>query len=142
LAAAILWDCVSLGGEAKPEASMKNSTMKHKTIVTIAVGVITLLACSAATHAVERPANAATFANGSGYVEARYVRKRRPMQVEIYSTRRRRGYSYQASDVVNTYGRSPPPYAEVRQTPGGPFDSGFFFDSGIGPHGGNSIYQH
>jgi len=30
----------------------------------------------------------------------------------------------------------------VRQTPGGPFDSGFFFDSAIGPHGGNSPYQH
>lgn len=29
-----------------------------------------------------------------------------------------------------------------RQTPGGPFDSGFFFDSGIGPNGGNSPYMN
>jgi hypothetical protein len=30
-----------------------------------------------------------------------------------------------------------------RQTEGGPFDHGFFFDSGIGsPHGGDSPYMH
>jgi hypothetical protein len=29
-----------------------------------------------------------------------------------------------------------------KQTPGGPFDSGFFFDSGIGPNGGNSPYMN
>jgi hypothetical protein len=29
-----------------------------------------------------------------------------------------------------------------RQTPAGPFDHGFFFDSGMGLHGGYSPYQH
>jgi hypothetical protein len=29
-----------------------------------------------------------------------------------------------------------------RQTPGGPFDSGFFFDSGVRPNGGNSPYMN
>ena len=29
-----------------------------------------------------------------------------------------------------------------KQTPGGPFDSGFFFDSGIGRNGGNSPYMN
>lgn len=29
-----------------------------------------------------------------------------------------------------------------RQSPGGPFDSGFFFDSGIGPNGGDSPYMN
>ena len=29
-----------------------------------------------------------------------------------------------------------------RQTPSGPFDHGFFFDSGMGLHGGDSPYQH
>ncbi len=29
-----------------------------------------------------------------------------------------------------------------RQTPGGPFDSGFFFDSGIGRNGGQSPYMN
>ena len=69
-------------------------------------------------------------------------RYKRPLEVTIYARRRRiGGYSYSASDVVNTYQTSPPPYAHVRQTPSGPFDSGFFFDSGIGPRGGDSPYQ-
>ena len=29
-----------------------------------------------------------------------------------------------------------------KQSPGGPFDSGFFFDSGIGPNGGDSPYMN
>ena len=29
-----------------------------------------------------------------------------------------------------------------KQTPGGPFDSGFFFDSGMGQNGGNSPYMN
>ena len=29
-----------------------------------------------------------------------------------------------------------------KQSQGGPFDSGFFFDSGIGPNGGNSPYMN
>jgi hypothetical protein len=29
-----------------------------------------------------------------------------------------------------------------KQSQGGPFDSGFFFDSGIGPNGGDSPYMN
>jgi hypothetical protein len=29
-----------------------------------------------------------------------------------------------------------------RQTPGGPFDHGFFFDSAMGMRGGNAPYMH
>lgn len=29
-----------------------------------------------------------------------------------------------------------------KQSPGGPFDSGFFFDSGMGPNGGDSPYMN
>jgi hypothetical protein len=29
-----------------------------------------------------------------------------------------------------------------RQTTSGPFDHGFFFDSGVAPHGGDSPYLH
>lgn len=65
---------------------------------------------------------------------------------------RRRGfYSYSASDSYNTYGTNntvyggwnfayDPPIA--RQSSGGPFDNGFFFDSGSGPRGGDSPYMH
>jgi hypothetical protein len=55
------------------------------------------------------------------------------LQVDIYRQRRIGGYSYSRSDVMGSYGASPPPYARPLQSPGGPFDSGFFFDSGIGP---------
>jgi hypothetical protein len=69
-------------------------------------------------------------------------RRRRPLEVNIYR-RRVGGYSYSAADVTSTYRAwSPPPYAHVRQTPSGPFDSGFFFDSGFGPRGGDAPYPH
>ena len=51
------------------------------------------------------------------------------------------GYSYTPSDVAASgIATEPAPYQGVRQSQGGPFDSGFFFDSGIGPHGGNAPY--
>jgi len=78
----------------------------------------------------------------TGAARGRYYRRRRPLQVEIYAQRRRGGYSYRVPDIIGTNGRSPPPYMHVRQTPSGPFDSGFFFDSGIGPRGGDSPYLH
>jgi len=64
------------------------------------------------------------------------------LQALIQARSHFRQYSYGRADVVSTYGESPPPWLDVRQTPGGPFDSGFFFDSGMGLHGGNSPYQH
>jgi len=39
------------------------------------------------------------------------------------------------------YGGFIDPYIN-KQSPGGPFDSGFFFDSGIGPNGGDSPYMN
>ena len=39
------------------------------------------------------------------------------------------------------YGGYIDPYIN-KQSPGGPFDSGFFFDSGIGPNGGDSPYMN
>src|SRR5262245_911567 len=64
---------------------------------------------------------------------------------------RRGGYSYFAEDVINTYGDSRTKYVVAntyrdpfldRQTPAGPFDHGFFFDSGIAPRGGDSPYMN
>jgi hypothetical protein len=58
-------------------------------------------------------------------------------------------YSYSYRDVINTYGDARSRYGSInsyrdpyvdRQTPSGPFDHGFFFDSGILPRGGNSPY--
>ena len=75
---------------------------------------------------------------------------RRGPQVRGYAARRG-GYSYSIGDVINTYGDNRSRfggtsfYRDPRvdsQTPGGPFDHGFFFDSGINPRGGNSPYPN
>jgi hypothetical protein len=75
---------------------------------------------------------------------------RRGPQVRGF-VQRRGGYSYGAADSINTYGDSKTifggsgaysSYQFNQQSQGGPFDSGFFFDSGIGPRGGNSPYQN
>ncbi len=68
-----------------------------------------------------------------------------------YSLQRKKGgYSYDKSESVNAYGQSqrknkaPPGPPDFRdQTPSGPFDNSFFFDSGVGSlYGGNSPYMH
>ena len=75
--------------------------------------------------------------------------KSRGAQVRGYS-QRRGGYSYSANDVSNTYGNSRSRYGSVnsyrdpftdRQTNSGPFDHGWFFDSGIEARGGDSPYM-
>ena len=64
---------------------------------------------------------------------------------------RRGGYSYSYTDSINTYGnsRTNNGAADVyrdpnldKQTNAGPFDHGFFFDSGLGSHGGDSPYMN
>ncbi len=74
----------------------------------------------------------------------------RHAQVRGY-TARRGGYSYRYADSINTYGDSRSLYGATlrfrdpaldRQTNAGPFDHGFFFDSGVAPRGGDSPYMH
>ena len=64
---------------------------------------------------------------------------------------RRGGYSYSFLDSINTYGDSRSLFGGAsvyrdpnldRQTVAGPFDHGFFFDSGMGSHGGDSPYMN
>lgn len=71
-------------------------------------------------------------------------------RVKGYSERRG-GYSYAYPDSINTYGDSRSKYGGTsvyrdpmldRQTNAGPFDHGFFFDSGLGPRGGDSPYMN
>ena len=71
-------------------------------------------------------------------------------QVRGY-TSRRGGYSYGYADTINTYGDSRSVYGAAqsfrdpmmdRQTNAGPFDHGFFFESGTAPRGGNSPYMN
>ena len=68
---------------------------------------------------------------------------------QVRSYRRRGGYSYNYSDTIDTYGNARARYGSTnsyrdpmlgRQTTSGPFDNGFFFESGVAPRGGNSPY--
>jgi hypothetical protein len=68
-----------------------------------------------------------------------------------YTIRHGGGYSYTYADAINTTRDSRDKNSAgavfrdpglERQSPGGPFDQGFFFDSGIGPQGGQSPYMH
>lgn len=114
--------------------------MKCKSTWAIGLCAVALLGCAGTAHAAERGAKMIATA-GETRAKLRAYRKRPPLQVDIYR-RRIGGYSYKASDVTGTYRASPPPYDPALQSPGGPFDSGFFFDSGMAPHGGNSPYLH
>jgi hypothetical protein len=71
-------------------------------------------------------------------------------KVKGYSERRG-GYSYTYADSINTYGNTRTKFGGAsvyrdpnldRQTEAGPFDHGFFFDSGMGKHGGDSPYMN
>ncbi len=66
-------------------------------------------------------------------------------------TERRGGYSYNQADSINTYGDSRSKYGGAsslrdpsldKQTDAGPFDHGFFFDSGTTARGGDSPYMN
>ena len=69
------------------------------------------------------------------------------------SSVRRGGYSYNQADTINTYGDARGKYGVAnslrdpqfdRQTVAGPFDNGFFYESGVGfgQHGGNAPFLH
>lgn len=115
--------------------------MKYRALMVIAAAAVVWLGCNGTGNAAEPKAKSSMSADSSARPKARYKR-RRPLEVTIYPGRRIGGYSYGSQDVVNTYRTSPPPWMDVRQTPGGPFDSGFFFDSGVSPRGGNAPYLH
>jgi hypothetical protein len=122
-----------------------------KILLAFAFGAIALVGWSSAGEAqsTERSARLATTSD-SVRPKARSHRKGGP-RVYGYYRGYRGGYSYTYNDVANTYGLSRSLYGSTntwrdqftdRQTPSGPFDSGFFFDSGIAPRGGDSPYLH
>jgi hypothetical protein len=67
--------------------------------------------------------------------KARAYRKNREAEVEQGST------PEEIARYFALHGGNIDPYIN-KQSPGGPFDSGFFFDSGIGPNGGDSPYMN
>jgi hypothetical protein len=124
--------------------------MKLKGSLTILFGALALMAVCGSGEPAQADEHKRSMASsdGSGPSKARYYRKR----TRVYGyVARRGGYSYWPQDVVNTYGMSRSLYGSMnsyrdpsldRQSPGGPFDHGFFFDSGMSPQGGQSLYLH
>jgi hypothetical protein len=123
-------------------------TTKLRGSLMIMLGALALMAFCGGEPAQAGERKRTMVSDDSGtYVKSRYRKRTR-----VYGYMARRGgYSYTPSDVINTYGLTRNLYGSTnsfrdpfvdRQTPSGPFDHGFFFDSAIGPRGGDSPYLH
>ncbi len=117
--------------------------MRYTGILAAAVA-LAMVACTGVPVASDFLASKA-YADG-----ARSTTYRGKRAVRVRGFLQRGGYySYTDDDAINTYTgprglfsgtnafRDP---LHVRQSPGGPFDSGFFFDSGIGPRWNDTPY--
>ena len=120
-----------------------------KAALALALGTLALLSFPAVGETAGRRATpVAAPEAGFQPTKARYTRR---YAVRTYRGRRIGFYSYTYRDVINTYGMSRARYGSINsyrdpfvdmQTPNGPFDHGFFFDSGMLPRGGNAPYLH
>jgi len=66
------------------------------------------------------------------------VAQKRPLRVPVYKKSYRGGYSVRRSDTYDTRRFVDPTL--TRQSQGGPFDNGFFFETPRGPYGGTTPY--
>jgi hypothetical protein len=107
--------------------------MKHK-------GLLAVLAASMGIAFTGLP-GAGDHATSAAYAQAAKERKKAGIPVGARQVELRRGgyYSYGGSDVTSYRGvnRMFTPLYDL-QSPAGPFDSGFFFDSGLRPHWWNN----
>ena len=118
--------------------------MRHKALAVATAVALALLATGSMAQAEER-----SGVHGKK-VHAGKSRLKHKRATRVRGFQTRGGYySYTDSDVINTYGGSRTLYGGTnsyrdpftdRQTTAGPFDHGFFFDSGMGPRGGDSPY--
>ncbi len=123
--------------------------MRNTGMLAAVCGAIAMLAFTSAGQAGDRRADGSIYRQQSNMepAKSRYHRKR---ATRVRGFLARGGYySYTDSDVVNVYGGSRTLFGSTnsyrdpftdRQTTAGPFDHGFFFDSGTGPRGGDSPY--
>jgi hypothetical protein len=132
-------------------AGSKGGTIMSKALI-LALGALFLAAFASGGIAAESPTKGTTVrpTGAAEQTSARYLRQR-STHARHFAGRRIGFYSYSYRDVINTYGMSRTLYGGTntyrapfmdRQTSAGPFDHGFFFDSGMGLHGGDSPYQH
>ena len=124
--------------------------MNSKGILIAVCGAAAILVCA---HGA---ADAGGRTEGSGYRDYRYVengksryRRKHATRVRGFLARRGGYYSYNDQDVINTYEGVRTSYGMLdvfrepylgRQSSAGPFDHGFFFDSGVSPRGGDTPY--
>jgi hypothetical protein len=109
---------------------------------------LTLTLANSGAMAQDRKAAPPPNAGAGAHPSSGYYR--RAPQVRSF-VQRRGGYSYSATDVANTADDSRVQFGSTnsyrnpyldRQSRSGPFDHGFFWDSGVSPRGGNSPYQN
>jgi outer membrane protein assembly factor BamA len=122
--------------------------MKTRCMVAAACSVVAILALAGSSQAEERP-SAKIYTQGHMEPTKSRFQRKRATRVRGFLARRLGFYSYNDSDVTNVYGGSRSLFGSTntyrdpfidRQTSSGPFDHGFFFDSGMGPRGGDSPY--
>lgn len=97
----------------------------------IAAGVLMLAALG----------DAGNFAAPGAYA-GEYTQKKKPARRASRAATLEQGSTpEEIARYFALHGGNIDPYIN-KQSPGGPFDSGFFFDSGIGPNGGDSPYMN
>jgi hypothetical protein len=106
------------------------AVMKHK-------GLLAVFAACAVVAFAGQPAavdllTSKAYADGVRSAKVRHIRER--------SGRARGYYSYGRRDVIAGHARINRAFTPMYnlQSPAGPFDSGFFFDSGLRPHWWNN----
>ncbi len=112
--------------------------MRHKILLVSGLGFFALVGCAGESQANERKLTKAATATNAKQKGVHHSKV--GTRVRGYFAMRG-GYSYGASDVTGSYRFSYPSLGTGDQSRGGPFDSGFFFDSGIRPLN-NAPYQH
>jgi uncharacterized membrane protein len=99
------------------------------------IAVAIAAACAGALMATAGPASAQQ--------KKQYANGEKPLK-GVIRYRRQGGYSYKSNDTVGTgatWKFIDPDYTR-QGGPSGPFDNGFFFDSGVTARGGQSPYQN
>jgi hypothetical protein len=88
------------------------------------------------------PADAAsnTSAKQSQGAKPKSAKPSQPLQGTIYYKRRRGGYSYRYSDVMNSRTATDPGLSRYHRS--GPLDGDFFFERPRPPFGGNTPYMN
>ena len=67
--------------------------------------------------------------------------KSKPLRVTVYRRKPTGGYSYGKADSIGA--KDTRRFVDpIKQSSGGPFDNGFFFETPMGPYGGSTPYMH